>query len=174
MNGAICKTNRIRSSRVSILLLSYFWLIGLFFGTAISFVGREYLIRLMPVLQPVLRSGHLRIALVLVPFLLSAFAVCFSRPVWLLWICGLKAFSFIICCLILCLRYGQATWLARWLYMFSDVCSLPLLLFFGQYSFNAKRERLPYACIVLFLALVLLIIVDYRIVTPFSSRFGII
>ena len=155
-------------------LLVYIWLLGIISGTVIALLCRAGLSLLLVAIYPVIFSLPCKLILSFLPFLLSAFAVYFSRPAWLFLICGTKAALFSFRCAILCLYYGQAGWLARWIFLFSEVCSLPLLLFYCLRSFGPNRGWRWFEHIIFFLVLVVLILIDYRIVTPYAGKFGII
>lgn len=174
MSGAILKCGRDRPSVSPATLLVSIWLAGLVCGTAISYLCRVHLSSLAALIYPLFFSLRCKILFALLPFLLSAFAVSFSRPAWLLLICGMKATLFSFCCVILCLCYGQAGWLARWIFLFFDVCSLPLLFFYWLRNIGIRSGKRWAEHMLLFLALVFLILIDYRIVTPYAAKFGII
>lgn len=174
MSGAIHKHEGNRSGISSATLLVYIWLAGMLFGTLISILCREHLTSWLPLIYPVFGSVHCKIFFPLLPFLLSAFAVSFSRSAWLFWLCGIKSTLFSACCVNLCLLYGQAGWLARWIFLFFDVCSLPLLFFYWLRNLGTHRDRHWYGRIVFYLVLLVLILIDYRIVAPYAAKFGII
>lgn len=67
------------------------------------------------------------LSVILLPFLLSAFAVYFSRPYLLLVIAFVKAFSLAFVSAGLNTAFGAAGWLAQLLLMFSDCCTVPIL-----------------------------------------------
>ena len=173
LSGAIHKREPDRPIVSPATLLVCIWLAGMLFGIAISFLCRTHLMSVLPLICPVFFRVHHKIFLALLPFLLSAFAVHFSNPAWLFWICGIKSTLFSFCCVVLCLCYGQAGWLARWIFLFLDVCSLPLLFFYWLRNLRNRRGSCWYEHIILLLALIALILLDYRIVTPYGAKFGI-
>lgn len=174
MSSVMYKSEPKRPSLATSTLLSYIWLTGLLFGTAVSFFIRDYLTAFLSIFSPTFFSVPGKFLIALLPFLLSAFAVSFSHHVWLFWICGIKAVCFSICCFLFCLCYGQAGWLARWMFMFSDVCSLPFLFFYWLRHLGTHGDRSFYKHIIFWLPVVALVIIDYRIVTPYAVKFGII
>lgn len=104
----------------------------------------------------------------ILPFLFSAFAAYFSKPKLMLPVCFWKAFCFGFCGFGISLVYGQCSWLMRLLLMFSDLCSLPILLFYWlRYAFG---KRCPDWCVNVSALSLLLIIttVDYCFISPFT------
>ena len=173
LSGAIHKREGDRLFSSPATFLVYIWLAGMMFGILLCFLFRAYLLSLFTLIYPIFFAVHCKILFVLLPFLLSAFAVSFSRPAWLLVICGIKATVFSSCCVILCGGYGQAGWLACWIFLFFDVCSLPLLFFYWLHNLSFHSSRRWFEHIVFFFALMVLILIDYRIVTPYATKFGI-
>lgn len=174
LSGAFCKSGRSCLCPSSSLWLSCVWLAGLLLGLAASIYFSNAFGSWLPVLYQIYRSAPLKLLLTFLPFLLSAFAVCLSRPGWLFLICGIKAVCFVVCSFVLCLCYGQAGWLARWLFMFSDACTLPLLFLYwmqnlaGNCVFSWQRH------VIFLFTIMLFTIIDHRIVTPYAVKFVII
>lgn len=150
------------------------WLSGLLVGTAISYVCRKTLILHLTEIYVLFFCGHRRILFCLLPFLLSALAVYFSHPGHLYWICGGKAILLAVNCCILCLQYGQAAWLARWMFGFFDACSVPVLFYYWLRNLYNGHRKGNLESIILLLILIALLFIDYRIISPYASRFGII
>ena len=173
MLGTVYRTkfNSLRSV-TSNKLLVYIWLLGLLLGSGLSFLCRDYLISILPKIFPYFLSVPLKSWLTLLPFFLSVAAAYFSRPICLFYLCGIKAIWFAACCFLLCLCYGRSGWLARWLFLFFDVCSLPLLFFYWLRLLKNFREWTIYEHLILLLPLVALISIDYRIMTPYAAKFG--
>lgn len=162
----------LRQSQVSILI--HVWIIGLLLGTLLSLLAKDYLSAKLSVFYLLFYSTPLRFFLILLPFLLSAVAVYFSHLNWLIYLCGIRATWFAASCFFLCLSYGSAGWLARWLLMFCDSASLPLLFFYWLRLLSSSWEKRTYKHILFFAPLVVLMIIDYRILTPYAAEFGLI
>ncbi len=79
------------------------------------------------------------LCVILLPFLFSAFAVYFSKPRVLYLIAFLKAFLFAFVSAGITLAFGSAGWLVRWLVMFSDCLSLPLLWLYWQRNVSGQQ-----------------------------------
>lgn len=109
------------------------------------------------------------LAVTVLPFLMSAFAVSFSEP-WLLLIYSTyKAFSFSFSGWGVCLAYGQSGWLVLFLFLFSDLFVIPLLYLYWlrhiQGDIAPTAWELP-----LFLSAALLVgAVDYCFIAPFLT-----
>lgn len=155
------------------VLLSCTWLVGFILGLVIMYCFRSSLSEVLPLLRLFHSKVSLKLMLTLLPFLLSVLTVSLSGPSWLYLICAIKAVCFSAHCLMLYLCYGQAGWLACWLFMFSDICSLPFLfLYWSQHISGTAcslRKHFAFSLIVALLA-----IVDYGIVTPYAVKFLII
>lgn len=172
MSGAINKyngSNTLYFSSVS--TLERIWLIGLLVGIVFTSFGIERCDTLLPDILQCCFGSPKRILLGVLPFLLSATAVHLSHPRWLYWICGIKAVWFATCCFLFCYYYRQAGWLACLLFMFFDVSSLPFLFFYWLRNLSGYRSRKSDKCI-MFLSILSLIFIDYRIIIPYASKFG--
>lgn len=153
----------------SVLML--IWLCGLLIGVGWTYVQISKRTSALIGVCNICFATPLKYLLVVLPFLFSAIAVVYSRPKLMFLICGIKAVCVAADCILLCYSCGQAGWLAYWLYMFSDVCSLPFLYFYWirNLSEGHQAKRRDYSFI---LPVLTLIIVDYRIVLPYAMRFG--
>lgn len=174
MSGVICKHERYSSRLSPSALLSWVWLVGLLIGLMGSFVGRDNFATVFSGFNPVTVSAPRKLFITLLPFLLSVLTVSFIHRSWLYLICGAKAVCFAICCFLLCLCYGQAGWLACFLFMFFDVCSLPCLFFYWMRQLCTQDGTGRFQHIIFFLIIAVLAIIDYRIVTPYAAKFGFI
>lgn len=106
------------------------WLFGLVAGILTALASEEVLVPLIlrGVSMPTSASGMLLVGIL--PFLLSAYAIYFSEP-WLLLIFSIgKSFSFAFCACGISLAFGQSSWLVRFLFLFSDILLMPLLLIY--------------------------------------------
>lgn len=171
MFGAIYKRKRGRIGFDGVSALMYIWLSGLLIGTGWTYsVTCKQSSVILSVLNLCLATP-LKYLLVVLPFLISAIAVIYSRPKLMFFICGIKAACLAAGCTLLCYSFGQAGWLAYWLFMFCDVSSLPFLYCYWIRSLYSDRNsiRRDYLFLMPVLAL---IIVDYRIVSPYAMKFG--
>lgn len=171
MSGAIYKCYNKQPFVTSESLLLYIWMSGLLIGIVLTLFCGDYCYSLFGTF--LFSTGiHERVLFAILPFLLSALAVTFLHPAWLYLICGLKATIFMVCCLTLCMKFGQAGWIARWLFMFTDACSAPIFLFYCLRNVSNCRRKCWYEYTLLLVFLIGILIVDYRIVSPYAAKFG--
>ncbi len=143
------------------------WLLGLSLGTfTAAFVDDSVIYLMRPTLSG--RVSFFRhFAAMCLPFLFAAYAVAIEKT-WLLWILGLvKAFGFSFCGYYLCYAYGSAGWLVRLLYLFTDICTVPVLIWFCLRHTDAPKpsaKRDVAICIALVLIAVSL---DFFVISPF-------
>lgn len=154
----------------STLFLAFFWFLGLAFGILFFLLSGDSFVSLM---RGTLTSSVsiIRVLCVsLLPFLLSAFAVFISEPRLLLLICFGKAFLFSFVSFGVIQAFGSAGWLVRWLLLFSDCASVPVLYWFWLRNISGN-SRFCFWEICGFLSMELLIgSIDYCLVSPFLAR----
>lgn len=103
----------------------------------------------------------------LVPFLISAFAVYFSAPAAILPVILFKAFSFGCSCSGIVHAFGSAAWLVRILLLFSDCVGTTVLLWFSLRSISGKRDTFLKDTALCVLICFFTGAVDYLLVSPF-------
>jgi hypothetical protein len=114
------------------------WIAGLILGTITAAAASNSYFLLMR-MAPKSSVSIIGLAVtVLLPFLLTAFAVLADRSLWLYPICFLKVFAFAFCGYGISVAYGSAGWLVRFLFQFSDILSIPILFWF---AFRYLRGR---------------------------------
>ena len=103
----------------------------------------------------------------LIPFLLSALFMTLSIPFMLFVLCFLKAFLFSFVSMGVLAYAGSGGWLLRYLFLFSDCVTLPVLFgyWFGFVSAPIKSRLVLTTCVVL-LALAVVTILDYHVIAP--------
>ena len=101
------------------------------------------------------------------PFLLSVLAV-YLKAQWLIFpICWAKAFVFSFLGFGIVAAYSSAGWLVRWLLMFGDCCSVPLLLWYWSRSLVPTRSI--HLAILLPLMFLMIGMFDFYFVAPFLT-----
>ena len=153
----------------STFFLAFFWLSGLICGILVFLSAGNSLIPLMrsALSAPVSIVGLLCVSML--PFLLSVFAVFVSNPRLILLVSFGKAFFFSLVSLGVIQAFGSAGWFVRWLLLFSDSVSLPLLYWYWCRYISGSREFCGWeTCGVLSLGL-LIGSVDYCLVSPFLA-----
>lgn len=118
-------------------------------------------------------DGHVSIvgllSVIFLPFLFSAFAVYASQRWLLVPIAFCKAVSFAQSACGISVAFGSAGWLLRFLLMFTDILTLPLLvLFWLRYCGGGQKLKwfsvFPYLC-----AAASIGSVDFFMISPFLS-----
>lgn len=103
----------------------------------------------------------------LIPFLLSALFVIFSMPLMIPGLCFVKAFLSSYVSMGILKSIPSGGWLLRYFLLFSDCVTLPLLLWYWLWSASAPKKRSWFFVTgIIFFALVLVTILDYRIIAP--------
>lgn len=143
---------------------------GLLLGAVLATQAEESFISWMRTVQVQRVSIVSLLGAAFLPFLISAYAVLISQ-VWLLFpVCFLKAFSFGFCVAGVSYVFGSAGWLVCGLLLFTDLCTMPMLLFFWlRHIDGAHRPQLAESALtasLLFLAGSL----DHCLITPFLAE----
>lgn len=150
-------------------ILALFWISGLIAGAAAYFFAGHFLSSLMHGIL----SGSVSIVSLLcvtvLPFLFSAFAVYICEPRLLYPICFGKAFLFSVVSMAVWISFGSAGWLVRWLLMFSDLVSLPLLYLFWLRHISGQRSFSGLEILLVASACMLIGSVDYCCISPFVA-----
>lgn len=109
------------------------------------------------------------VEITLIPFLISAFAVCFSMA-WVIYpVCFCKAVWMGFVSLGILQAFGAAGWLVRWLLLFSDLLGAPLLYGFWLRHLPGRPVASVWETGMHLAVFALLGSVDYRIVSPFLA-----
>ncbi len=102
----------------------------------------------------------------LLPFLLSAIAVYLGQP-WLFLPIGFcKAFCFACVSYGIGYAYAGAGWLMRWLFMFSDTLTMPLLCYFWLSHMSGSPRNSPAAWFWILSASLFIGYIDFRFIAP--------
>ena len=152
------------------ILLAFSWLLGLGAGGFVSRNAGDHIVSLMR-LAPMCQMSIVGLFFnILLPFLLSAFAVYVGLPKLMLIICFGKAFTyaFVVCGIFAC--YDGSGWLIRWLLLFSDSCSLVLLYGYALRHISGACRFSLSSFAVLVVGIGLLTGVDYTMISPFLRR----
>lgn len=151
------------------MVLASSWFLGLVLGIVFSIAAGDPLVSLMrtAVNSRVSISGLL--TAILLPFLLSAFAVLIHESWLLIPIAFFKAFLFSFLGFGVMAAYGSAGWLVRLLLMFSDCCSLPVLFWYWAAHIGGQRNAALPAAVLPLLIAVGIGSFDYYIISPFLA-----
>ncbi len=147
-------------------ILAFCWLAGLICGIFIYLSSANSLTSMMRsvLYAPVSIVGLLCVTVL--PFLLSAFAVFFFRPVWLLPICFAKAFLFAFISMGIVQDFGSAGWLIRCLLLFSDCIGVPILYWFWMRCLSDDRRLSGWELTWIFSLVLLVGSVNKSIISP--------
>ena len=127
MDGIVCRNFSFFRRKVKLKILVFAWIFGLLIGAVFSVSADKLLFSTMrgAILSSMSITGP--VTVVLLPLLLSAYAVYFSQPAMLVLVVFLKAFLFAYTGAGLLMLYPVSGWLLRWLLMFSDTMVMPIL-----------------------------------------------
>ena len=139
------------------------WVTGLILGIVLSY-RTDFIASLMRGIlsEPVSIVGLFAVSLL--PYFLTALAVFVSKPGWVPIIAFCKAFCFGFCAAAMDRCFGSTSWLLRFLIMFSDIYTSPVLLWvwFGCGKGEASKGRF----LICGAALLLILAMDYWFISP--------
>ena len=155
--------------RTSQALLAVSWLAGLLLGSLISLSADTLLVSTM---RAALYGGMSIFGLLtslLLPFMITAFAVYISQPLLIFGTAFMKAFLFSFTGLGLLSAFGSSAWLIRILLMFADSMILPLLWWVWIRILTDDRSRAArnLFCAAVFAAMIGYF--DYAFIAPFLA-----
>ena len=151
------------------LFLASVWICGLYFG---SFAASQdsALVSLMRTAAQTRVSIVSLLPVLLLPFLISAFAVSISKPWLIIPVCFVKAFSFGFQVGGIAAAFGNAGWLARILLLFSASCSVPVLYWFWLRHFSGRCRSAVWRDFGICAGIILLIgILDSGFISPYLA-----
>lgn len=153
--------------RAGALLLAVCWLFGVLLGFCAALSAGYALLGL--VRDATVESAPLFrvIAVAVIPFLLTALA-SLLRQHWLIYVlCFFKAFAFGFCAVSISAAYGSAGWLVRFLLLFSDYLTIPVMYYFcvRQIKDSAFHADINFVSILIYTFAVGAI--DYCFIIPF-------
>ena len=151
-----------------VIALVVFWVSGLFAGlyTVSDLPGS-----VLPLVHSILYRPTSIAGIILVqlfPLFLSLIACRLHRPYLIIPVAFFKAFSFAYCAFGIILAFGDAGWMMRWLFLFSDSIMVVFLLWFWIRSFSENRKFWIIDLIICLSASTFLFVVDYFAILPLS------
>ena len=151
-------------------LLIVSWVLGLLLGGTYGYrIDWPYVVWLREA-----ASGNMTIMGLLfvlyLPLLLSALAVYFKAPHWLIPICFSKAFIFASCASALFVAFGSAAWLVSFFLQFSDLCTIPFFYLFLLRNISGANVNTRSDLLVCCAVSSLVGFVDIRIISPYLVR----
>ena len=130
----------VRNRKVYVAILAFAWLLGIISGGYWAVGAGESFRKLLMIapFSPASLAGLSCSAVLVV--LISGFAILMNQP----WMILLLAFFKGICLGILgigaALSFSPGGWLISFLFVFSDVCSLPMIFWFWIHPFSSGRN----------------------------------
>ena len=159
------QTNPQRTCKV---LLIIGWLSGLILGAIFSAgAGDSFLLMMRRVSFSVSIVSLFLVAVL--PFLFAAYAVFLSNRFLIIMLAHLKGFSFGFCAFGLVTVYGTGFWLAGILWMFSDLGTLPLLMWFWIRCIDSRDSHLFRKLLWCLFCSALVVCGDFWIISPFAA-----
>lgn len=151
-------------------LLAFFWCAGLVFGVCAAFGARNVLVPLMrlAVASPVSIVGLL--GSLLLPFLFTALAVFLSHDWFILPVCFLKSFTYVLCAQTITLAFGNSAWLIQLLFLFSDTCMLSVLIWFWIRHLDCNRVTIVRDTAICIVVFIIIGILDHCFVSPYLTK----
>lgn len=158
-------------SGLPIFAFCIFWMFGLSAGV---YTASTLPLSILSLVRTILYDRTSVILLILIRCfpLFAAFIVCLLyRPVLVIPIAFIKAFSFAFSAYGIVLAFGNAGWLIRWLLMFSDSISILFFVWFSIRNISNNQKSLIKDFVVCFLATTFFCISDYFAILPLSMSF---
>ncbi len=161
--SSACKNHRLFN-----ILLALIWILGIILGFYFAFQATVSVSHLMlSVIDS--RLSIVGLLFVLIFPLLFVFVVLrLSRPLLVLPVIFTKAFFFSCCVFSVAFASGDAGWLVRWLFIFSDSCSVIVLLWFSFRNMAENREGLRTDFLISLIISAAIGCIDYFLVSPFA------
>lgn len=148
-------------------ILAFCWTSGLVFGIFFFLAAGDSIILLMRRIPLGTVSIVSLLGITTFPFLLSFFVVSISKPIMILPISFLKAFTFSFVSLGILHGFGLYGWLLRYLLLFTDCASVPLLYLLWQRNLADGNLFLGWKNSLYFLSACLIGSLDYCIISPY-------
>ena len=157
--------NHLRNYAVPILASC--WMMGLTFGVVVArSVSVEFYSHAATAPNASLFS---ELIVVMFPIIVSIL-IMYTGLSWLIPVIAfLKAFCFAYVSQVLVRGFGSASWLMQLLWMFSDCASAPFLWWFWCRSLKSTKFTLTSSSSAMLIAALVIIILDYRFISPILS-----
>ena len=149
------------------LLLGACWIAGLLLGMYAAVTsGNSFLLMMRGDVSTVSIPGLL---ITFLPFLLTAIAVLMPHPGYLIPVILWKAFSFGYSACGLTIAYHSAAWLVRFLLMFNQLATVPLLMWLWLRKCDFPEFIRPVELAVCGGVTALVGLLDYCLISPFAA-----
>lgn len=148
-------------------LLIFAWVLGLGIGYSICKPCFFSMMR-SALFQPVSIVGLF--VCIFLPLILSFLFILLEKPIFVLIVCFIKSVAYGFSCGLVSLYFHNASWLFRFLFLFSDSCFLLILLTFWLMTLADYRKTCYRAAQVCSVLGVLIGAADYFVFSPFLER----
>ncbi len=151
------------------LLLNLVWIIGFITGiiSAVS-CGDSLGLLIRSIVDNKASISGLLVAGFL-PLLFTVFAVMTCQPWMLPLISGAKAFAFGFCASGVGLTFHHSAWLIRFLLLFTDCLTIPMLFWFSLRHISDTTVPIRKDVTILFLLIAMVVCLDYCFISPFLA-----
>ena len=105
----------------------------------------------------------------LLPLLIAGYALYIEKPQFLYLICFIKTFAFAHCAFSAVAAFGQAGWLVRFLFQFSDIFSIPVLFWLSLRHITGNAHDFKRDLVISASISAVFCGIDYCIVSPFLA-----
>lgn len=170
MNGATDRGSLSLCSTLKLNLPVLVWLCGLILGGVFSVLAGEFLAPTMHAAASCGMSIPGLFAVLLLPLLISTYAVYSSQPVLLVFLILVKAFLFAYVGAGLLVSYPASGWLVYCLFMFTDILFLPALWWVWIPAVSGSRVQALQRIALCLLWSLMIGCVDITVVAPFLAR----
>lgn len=155
--------------KLSVFLLAMLWCLGLILGVIVSSSAGEAFSSLMRLAFQSPVSIISLLTVTLLPFLLTAVAVFFSKTWFFLPICFLKAFSYGYAMHAIVLSYGTSGWLIQLIFTIIDSLTMIVLLWLWIRHIAGRQQTFRIDGTVCVAVLLTTVFIEYYLVSPFLA-----
>lgn len=160
---------RMNPKWIYIILLSLLWSFGMLLGRYLASTVAERSSTLV-LLACIKRNSPIGLlAVIIVPFFISAVICKYFNALWIYPVAFIKAIGFGFCGYAVCLSFGDAGWLIRQLLMFTDCVSVLLLLWFWVRCITKNKRTVKLDLVVSFPILVAVSCFDYMVISSYLA-----
>ena len=170
MNGTIHHDSFVFHCKLELRVLAYTWIFALILGAGLAVSADKLLASTMHAAISGCVSISGLLAVVLLPLLLSAYAVYYSQPFLLVSVVFLKAFLFAYTGAGILILYPASGWLIQMLLMFCDTLSLPFLWHIWLCAVSDWQGSILARITTSAFVSVLIGCVDLTLIAPFLAR----
>lgn len=148
-------------------ILALSWIIGILIGVYSGISAGPFVLSLMRMAG----DAHMSIVGLLVcmslPFLISAFLLSLRIPWFVPVVAFFKACSYGFCALAIVRAFGSAGFLVKFLFLFSDTLTLPVLYWFWLRQLSCSCGSLKKDLVTALGIVAVIVLLDHLLISPF-------